>query len=197
MNREITIAGGGIGGLALARALEAKGIPYSVYEAAPNYANVGGGHWMYENALKTLRAIDSRMLTELQQLGHPLDGFQFTTASGAPIIQKSIAPFVSDPEHRPLVLRRADIIEVLAKGIPTHKLHFGKRVASCTHNSLTFTDGSTASADVLIGADGIHSRVRSLLPCGKAPSKRAMPQMPTCPEYRGERVVGKKLRTRL
>jgi salicylate hydroxylase len=63
---------------------------------------------------------------------------------------------------------RADLLEGLAKLIQSDRMHFGKRLASIQEKkdkkvTLYFEDGSEASADCLIGADGIHSKTRDYL----------------------------------
>jgi len=163
MHSKIAIVGGGIGGLTAARAMSKKGMDFQVYEGAPSYAHVGGGHWMYGNALKTLDQIDVQIVDEMEAIGHELEGFLFTNHLKQPIVYKSVAPFVREERYAPLVLHRADIINILAKGVPAERLHFGKKLKTAGNGTLIFEDGSQATYDVLIGADGIHSKVRSLV----------------------------------
>lgn len=163
MQQPITIAGGGIGGLTAAAAMARAGLDVQVYEAAPSYAHVGGGHWLYGNALMTLDQIDPGLVDDLRALGHPLQGFRFTTNTGRKIIHKSVRPFVISERYAPLVLHRADIIKVLAARVPAGRLHFDKRIATAHPDRLEFEDGTSTPHSLLIGADGIHSRVRSLV----------------------------------
>ena len=65
-------------------------------------------------------------------------------------------------------MARADLLKGLSRLIPSDRIHFGKRlmhidVAKCKKVTLYFEDGTEASADCLIGADGIHSTTRSHL----------------------------------
>ena len=75
-------------------------------------------------------------------------------------------------------LHRAHLLDELVKLMPTNRCHFGKRLVgikdntkSADHVLLTFADGSSATADAVIGADGLHGAVRSSI---MAPSDPAI-----------------------
>lgn len=163
MDNKITIIGGGIGGLTLANALLNKGIPFQIYEAASNYLNVGGGHWLYANALRTLDEIDSSLVDDMRSLGHDFDGFLFTDIHKTTIVHKQVETYISHPRYKPIVLHRADIIHVLEKRLPKGSIRFGKRIKHIKNNTLYFTDGTSENHRILIGADGIHSKTRDLI----------------------------------
>jgi len=160
---KITIVGGGIGGLTSAICLLRKGFEVEVYEAADSYKNVGGGHWLYGNALQTLHEVCPDIVKTMRSKGYKFDGFLFTDNKKREIMYKSVAPFVPSEPFAPIVLQRADIINILAAQLPKSCLHFGKRLLSLQeeHKTLEFTDGTVVSYEVLIGADGIHSPIRT------------------------------------
>lgn len=64
-------------------------------------------------------------------------------------------------------LHRAHFLDELVKGVPAYRAHFNKRLQDLEETedgvTLHFKDGTTASADVAIGADGVHSKVREFL----------------------------------
>jgi 2-polyprenyl-6-methoxyphenol hydroxylase-like FAD-dependent oxidoreductase len=156
----IHIVGGGIGGLTVAVALIRRGFDVHVHEAAKSYAHVGGGHWLYANALHTLTQIDPEIAADMVALGKRFDGFCFTTPDKRRMLFETTAPYTPSPELAPIVIHRADIINQLAKRVPADRLHFGRRLTRCAAKTLFFEDGTEVSADVIIGADGIHSIVR-------------------------------------
>ena len=159
--QRVAVVGGGIAGLTVAVALLRKGFDVHVYEAAPSYASVGGGHWLYGNALQTLEQVGVDLVRDMQARGKGFDGFLFTTNRGRRLLFERTAPFAARVGYAPIVLHRKDIIEQLAKHVPPERLHFGKRLARCRGDTLEFEDGTTAPAPIVIGADGIHSRVRT------------------------------------
>ena len=159
-SRRVDVVGGGIGGLALGVALVNRGFNVHIHEAAKSYAHVGGGHWLYANALHTLMQIDPSIPADMAALGKQFDGFSFKTAGGRQMLFETTRPYTPSAELAPIVMHRADIIDQLAKRVPKDRLHFGRRLARCTPNRLTFEDGSEIACDILIGADGIHSVVR-------------------------------------
>jgi salicylate hydroxylase len=71
-----------------------------------------------------------------------------------------------DPRHRTARFHRADLQKALLEHVPASKIRLGKGFSSVAFNNsddnlmITFTDGSTATADILLGADGINSAVR-------------------------------------
>jgi 2-polyprenyl-6-methoxyphenol hydroxylase-like FAD-dependent oxidoreductase len=65
----------------------------------------------------------------------------------------------------PLLFHRATLLDILVAGIPPDRVHFKKRLSSYSEDSsgevtLHFADGTTATADILVGCDGIRSSVR-------------------------------------
>ena len=64
-------------------------------------------------------------------------------------------------------VHRAHFLDELVKGVPAYRAHFNKRLKSLEETergvTLSFNDGTSATADVVIGADGVHSTVRESL----------------------------------
>ena len=157
----VHVVGGGIGGLAVAVALIARGFDVHVHEAAPSYEHVGGGHWLYANALHALSCIDPELSSDMVALGKRFDGFCFMTPSKRRMLFETTTPYTPSPELAPIVVRRHDIIDQLARRVPAGRLHFGRRLKNCFADRLVFEDGTVVEAPIIIGADGIHSVVRS------------------------------------
>ena len=83
-------------------------------------------------------------------------------------------------------MHRSKFLDELVKGVPGHRSHFNKRLISLEETLggpiiLHFKDGTTATADAVIGADGVHSAVRTHL-LGK---EAAQPVFSGATVYRG------------
>ena len=163
----IAVIGGGIGGLTAAQALLRRGFEVSVYESAPELKEIGAGVSLSPNAMKALRSLeledavrDVAYVSEYQYLRNWKTGavIQKTARSG-PLRERYGATGCS--------AHRADLLEVLGSSLPDEIVHLGARcssVESTDHGAVArFTDGSEVEADVIVGADGIHSAVRASL----------------------------------
>src|SRR5215208_4939325 len=155
----IVIVGGGIGGLAAALALRREGFEPEVYERAPALLEAGAAIAVWPNAFRVLerlglgatvlaRAGRMRSVRWLGRDGHPYNRFMFPE-TGAPAV----------------ALHRADLQGALLRSLPAGSVHLGKAFAGFDVGGAEvrarFEDGTEAACDVLVGADGLHSRVRA------------------------------------
>jgi 2-polyprenyl-6-methoxyphenol hydroxylase-like FAD-dependent oxidoreductase len=162
----IAIVGGGIGGLTTALALKEFGFAAEVYEQAPVLLEVGAAIAVWPNALRVLERLGvgdtifehAGAINQIQWLDKP--GFLINRVS----IPQSVA------------LHRADLQSTLLQALPSGWIKLGYSLVSFDAREdkvvARFTNGDEIEADVLIGADGIHSDVRSLLLGDGPPSYR-------------------------
>jgi len=160
----VAVLGAGIGGLAAARALRADGVAVTVYEQAKQFARVGAGINLTPNATRCLFALGLREPLVAQAVAPPYrlsrtwDTGEVTSRLelGADAQERYGAPF--------LQLHRADLHEILLTGLdaPIHLDHKLGGYERCPDGrvKLHFESGEEAVADVLVAADGIHSKVR-------------------------------------
>lgn len=159
---EILIAGGGIGGLTVAAALQRAGFDAHVFEAAPELRAVGAGIWMPPNAMTVLAGLG--MADDITAAGLPLDGIEVIDVDAGPIQTIDVTGLVPVVGFPTIAIRRSELQRVLASALRPDTLHLGREVVRYEHAGrgvrLHFADGSDAGGRMLIGADGLRSAVR-------------------------------------
>ncbi|QNM84188.1 FAD-dependent monooxygenase [Polaribacter pectinis] len=161
-----TIIGAGIGGLTTALAFEKKGIPYQVFEKAPELNEVGAGIWLAPNALQVLESLN--ILEEVKKNGNAINRITIGKSDLSPLsdIQQDI--FKDKFGFTTVSIHRAALQKLLFHKIPKDKITLNKGFQSYKElNSekieVTFNDNSKIETNFLIGADGINSKVRNQL----------------------------------
>src|SRR5450759_1904817 len=157
----VSIVGGGIGGLFAANALAAQGVPVSVYEQAPVIGEVGAGVFLTPNSVRHLQRIGLGPAVEQwgARVGHDSRYFRH---DGAPIAPVQVTD--SSGWNATFGMHRADLVEMLANALPAGTVHTGHRCTGFEQDGSTarvsFANGASTEADVVIAADGIHSELR-------------------------------------
>ena len=150
----VAIIGGGLGGLAAALALSAKGLHAKVYEQADQLHEIGAGIVLYPNGLKILDRIG--LGPRISRIGTPLGAFRLHAPDGTLV---SVERYGSDVG--PLGMHRGDLEATLAAALPVEVVQTGWRCIDFAQHDqaamVSFDNGVTVEADVVIGADGIHS----------------------------------------
>jgi 2-polyprenyl-6-methoxyphenol hydroxylase-like FAD-dependent oxidoreductase len=163
------IVGAGIGGLTAAATLRRIGIDAQVYEQAGRFARVGAGIQMMPNSMKVLRKIgveEGLRRTSFQPYSHLNREWDTGQVMRELPMPESLfgAPY--------LCMHRADLHDALASILPPDIFHLGKKLAGLEQRgsgsgtgrvTLKFADGTSAEADAVIGADGVHSLVRDII----------------------------------
>jgi 6-hydroxynicotinate 3-monooxygenase len=163
----IAIIGAGMGGLAAAAALRRIGIDVAVYEQASQFARLGAGIQIGCNAMKVLRGLGLEHRLRSQSF-YPRSWnnrdwktgeVKFDMIFGESAEQKFGAPY--------LLAHRGDLHAALASAVPDQHVRLGHKLVGLDETGdgvlLSFANGETATADAVIGADGIHSVVRDIL----------------------------------
>ena len=183
MTLSVAIIGGGIGGLSAALALLREGFDVQVYEQAARFGEIGAGIQISPNAARLLyryglaaamdrygvrpRAVHQKRWDDARTLQRALLGPDVEARFGAPYFH----------------FHRGDLAALLAEAIPTERTHAGHRLVDLQERGsrivVRFDNGASAEADLVIGADGIHSRVRHLV---FGPEK---PRFTGCVAWRG------------
>ena len=171
IGRRVTVLGAGIAGLAAARALAMRGAQVTVLEQAEAIAEVGAGIQISPNGAVVLKALGLGAALEASsrraQAVELRDG-----VSGRIVTRLEVARL--RPEQGYHFLHRADLIEILRQGAvdAAVEVRLSSRAASVDLSGARprlVLAGGAQDADLLIGADGLHSVVRAALLGGEAP----------------------------
>lgn len=180
---KVAIIGGGIGGLSAALHLLKAGIDVRVYEQAPRITEIGAGIQISPNASRLLIRLGLRPALDaagvFPKAVHQRRWDDGRTLQRAPLGPEIEATFGAPYYH----FHRADLANLLAAALPPERVHVGHRLVDLEQNDerviARFDNGATVEADLLVGADGIHSRVRHVV---FGPEK---PRFTGCVAWRG------------
>jgi 2-polyprenyl-6-methoxyphenol hydroxylase-like FAD-dependent oxidoreductase len=174
LNRSILIIGGGIGGLSSAIALCQRGFEVDVIEKEASWAVTGVGILQQSNVVRVTAQLG--LLDDFVRAGFGFDGLVFFDATGKQVASVPAPRLVPDAPAM-IGIGRVAVNKLLGK----HALAAGAKVrlgvtataliddGSCV--TATFSDGSIARYDLVIGADGVHSATRELIfPDAQKPS---------------------------
>ena len=161
----ITIVGGGIGGLTAAVALKQKGFQVQVIEQAPDFQPIGAGITMQINAMQAFQRIG--LADEIMAAGNSLNRLILRWSSGKEIFTSHMEQFRQEFGAPFIGIHRAKLHEVLLAALPEDTVEMNCRIESVSESdnrvSLTATDGKQFETDAVIGADGLNSQVRKHL----------------------------------
>ncbi|MGW6022249.1 FAD-dependent monooxygenase [Streptomyces sp. NPDC055099] len=160
----VAVAGGGIAGLVLAVALRKAGIDCHVYEQAGRLTEVGAGVQVAPNASRLLRRLGLR--DRLRSIAVAPQAIEMRRWDDGTLLQRTP---LGEACHRRFgapyyTVHRADLHSSLLALIPSDRVHLGARCVAVTQDDgaahLHLADGTVVTADLVVGADGIHSVVR-------------------------------------
>lgn len=167
--RHAIVLGGGIAGLSAAIALRGAGYKVAVHEQAEAIAPLGAAISLWPNAVAALRHLGVADAIEAEAA--PLVTMLLATQDGRPVM----GPWAIDPARhgeRAYLPTRALIQRALQARLGTSALHLGRRVATVEDRgaaaAVTFADGETIAADLIVAADGIRSATGTRI-CGNPP----------------------------
>jgi salicylate hydroxylase len=163
----VAIVGAGLGGLVAAIAARRAGFEATIYEQAGAFGEVGAGIQVGPNAVKVLRALGlDAGLAEFGAMPEYHVGRNwrsgralFRSHTRRACMERFGAPFYQ--------VQRSDLHAHLRQALPQESLRLGMRCVNVESDGkaarLHFSDGTAREADLVVGADGIHSTVRGCL----------------------------------
>lgn len=168
----IAVVGAGLGGLCVALALRRQGFDVDVFEQAPELGEFGAGINVSPNAVRVFEALG--LSQRLHDASYQPAGIAWRSSADGSL--QKVLPLDTARQRfgAPYyVIHRSDLHRLLAEAVPESSLHLNKR---CTHVELrdcsvelSFADGTSHEADLVIGSDGIRSTVRKIVFGGEGP----------------------------
>ena len=163
----IAVIGGGIGGLSAALHLLKAGLDVHIYEQALRISEIGAGIQISPNASRLLHRLGLRPAMDrigvFPQAVHQRRWDDGRTLQHAPVGKPVEETFGAPYYH----FHRADLANLLADALPADRVHTRHKLVDVEDTGgqviARFENGTEAEADVLVGADGIHSKVHALV----------------------------------
>ena len=165
--KSIAVIGGGIGGASAALNLLRAGFDVHIYEQARAMREVGAGIQISPNASRIVQHLG--LGEKLAKFGvRPLAFHQRRWEDGRTLLRTPLGDSVLEAFGFPYYqVHRGDLLTMLTAALPAERLHLGHKLAAFEERgdrvSMRFDNGARADADLMIGADGIHSTVRGAL----------------------------------
>ena len=178
--KKVLVVGAGPAGMVAAIALKRRGIDVQIVEISRSHQTLGIGVNLQNSPLRALNSLG--LLDEIERRGHPTNVVHMLDIDGHPIMPPIRSQSLVAGRPAAIAIGRGVLSSILAdatveENIPTR---FSLTVETLTQRDeavdVTFSDGSAAGYDLVIGADGVNSRVRELVFGADAPQ----------PEYSGQ-----------
>jgi len=158
----VLVVGGGIAGFAMMRALDQHGIPAVVVDRLPGPPDAGLGLNLPGNAVRALR--DLGVGEGLQGRGVPVRRREYRNARNRLLFAVDEAGFWG-PDHGSVCALRGDVLDLLRSGVSASGIRWGTSVRALSERErkveVSFQNADPESYDFVVGADGVHSTVRT------------------------------------
>jgi len=173
---KVIVIGAGVGGTSAALTLQKLGHEVVVYDRMRENRPVGAALSLWSNGVKVLNWLG--LGPQVAALGGRMDDMAYYDGhTGDELCRFSLAPVTAQTGQRPYPVARADLQQLMMDAVGSAHIHLGKQLTGVAEShgvvTATFADGSTDTADLLIGADGARSLVRDYVtePTGIRPER--------------------------
>lgn len=168
----IAVIGAGLGGVTAGIFMQRSGYRVTVYEQAPQLERLGAGINLGANVMRVMDHIG--LADEMYRTGLvPERSLSREWDTGRVLFEHRTKAWAKQYGHFNLIMHRGDLQAILASGLEPGTVQFQKQLVDLAPHGeatrMTFADGTEAEADIVIGADGVNSRVREVLFGEEAP----------------------------
>ncbi|KAG0238405.1 hypothetical protein BGW42_005638 [Actinomortierella wolfii] len=164
-NHKVIIAGAGIGGLTLGIMLEKAEIDYIILERATEFKALGSSISLTAQVLRVFDQLG--ILEDITAVSLPMSDMAYYKQDLTHMASWDASIANERYGYTSLFFSRPDLMQVLLKHVPAHKIIWGRRVLSTMQNTngvmVRCASGDTYNGEILIGADGAYSAVRQSL----------------------------------
>ncbi len=169
------VIGAGMAGLAAGIALRQAGYEVEIYEKTSKLRPAGAGISLWSNGIKILNKLG--LGQEVAAIGGQMNRMEYRNHKDEVLNHVNLMPLVEKVGQRPYPVSRTDLQQMMLKAFGEADVRMGMRCVEVKQDAdsatAIFEDGSTATGDIVIGADGIHSIVRTYLNGGKVEPRYA------------------------
>jgi FAD-dependent urate hydroxylase len=159
----VIIVGAGMGGLTAALALRQAGFSVELYDRAPVLAPAGAGVSLWSNGIKVLNRLG--LGEAVRAIGGPMQQMCYMTKEGEVLTSFNLEPLIQAVGQRPYPVARTDLQRMLLDAVGPEHVKLGANCVAVEQGdggaTAIFADGHRATGDVVVGADGTHSIIRS------------------------------------
>mmetsp|Transcript_27437 Transcript_27437/g.38695 ORF Transcript_27437/g.38695 Transcript_27437/m.38695 type:complete len:430 (-) Transcript_27437:995-2284(-) len=169
-NKKMMIIGSGVGGatlgVAMNKLIKSGKVPniseIGIYEQAPQLAPVGSAITLAPNALNSLHNLG--LYDRIKEVSTPLKVIHIYNTKGEKLAEHNFESIEAIFDYPLVYLERADLHDILMSEIPKDWMHLGRKLSKLDYKPdgvrVSFEDGGTEYADLVVGSDGLRSIVR-------------------------------------